>query len=94
MEYPRSGRGPRVKWNGEMIRFLRRYLGRTQKELADELGVRQQTISEWETGMYMPRGSSRTLLQMVAERADFIYEAKTITQEEEDADATNLDPGV
>ena len=43
----------------------------TQRELADNLGTRQQTISEWEIGMYQPRGASSTLLSMVAERAKF-----------------------
>jgi transcriptional regulator with XRE-family HTH domain len=28
-------------------------MGFSQAELAVELGVRQQTISEWETGMYV-----------------------------------------
>jgi DNA-binding transcriptional regulator YiaG len=43
--------------------------------MADQLGTRQQTISEWETGMYQPRGASSTLLTMVAERAGFEYKA-------------------
>ena len=47
----------------------------TQQELADELGTRQQTISEWETGMYRPRGASATLLSIIAERANFDYRA-------------------
>jgi DNA-binding transcriptional regulator YiaG len=50
-------------------------MGFTQQEMADQLGTRQQTISEWETGMYQPRGASSTLLTMVAERAGFEYEA-------------------
>ena len=45
----------------------------TQQELADELGMRQQTISEWETGMYRPRGGTATLLSIIAERANFEY---------------------
>ena len=52
---------------------MRKHLGLTQQELADELGTRQQTISEWETGMYKPRGTSNTLLTIVAERAGFEY---------------------
>ena len=48
-------------------------MGLTQQQLSDELGTRQQTISEWETGMYRPRGASRTLLNMIAERAGFEY---------------------
>jgi len=49
-------------------------LGLTQQELAEELGTRQQTVSEWETGMYRPRGASSRLLTIIAERAGFRYE--------------------
>ena len=66
----------RKQWNKEGIRALRQHLGLTQTELAEELGTRQQTISEWETGMYRPRGASATLLSIVAERSGFKYEAK------------------
>jgi DNA-binding transcriptional regulator YiaG len=65
----------KVHWDSEGIRALRVHLGMTQQELADELGTRQQTISEWETGMYRPRGASATLLSIIAERADFGYRA-------------------
>ncbi len=61
------------QWDGKQIGALRRHLGLTQRELADRLGTRQQTISEWETGMYQPRGTSSTLLSIVAERAKFEY---------------------
>jgi DNA-binding transcriptional regulator YiaG len=47
----------------------------TQRELSDRLGTRQQTISEWEKGMYRPRGASATLLAIIAEQAKFDYEA-------------------
>jgi len=66
----------RKQWDKEGIRALRQHLGLTQTELAEELGTRQQTISEWETGMYRPRGASATLLSIVAERSGFKYEAK------------------
>jgi DNA-binding transcriptional regulator YiaG len=62
-------------WDGESIQALRRYLGLTQSELSARLGTRQQTISEWETGMYRPRGASATLLSIIAEQARFKYEA-------------------
>ena len=45
-------------------------------EMAEELGTRQQTISEWETGMYQPRGASATLLSIIAERSNFDYKNK------------------
>ena len=65
----------RQRWDRERIQALRRHLGLTQRELADRLGTRQQTISEWETGMYNPRGASSTLLSIIAERAKFEYVA-------------------
>ena len=65
----------RPQWDSEHIRALRCHLGLTQRELANQLGTRQQTISEWEQGMYQPRGTSVTLLSVVAERAKFKYSA-------------------
>ncbi len=50
-------------------------MGLTQNELSQRLGIRQQTVSEWETGMYRPRGASSTLLSMIAEQAKFKYQA-------------------
>ncbi|OGO33112.1 MAG: hypothetical protein A2Z29_02020 [Chloroflexi bacterium RBG_16_56_11] len=64
-----------ARWDSQRIQALRRHLGLTQRELSDRLGTRQQTISEWETGMYRPRGASATLLSLVAEQAKFHYDA-------------------
>lgn len=69
-----------VQWDSERVKELRTYLGKTQQELAEELGTRQQTISEWETGLYSPRGTSRTLLNVVAERTGFKYRARSRRQ--------------
>jgi len=66
----------RRQWNKEEIKALRRHLNLTQAKLAEELGTRQQTISEWETGMYKPRGASATLLSIIAERSGFTYKAR------------------
>jgi DNA-binding transcriptional regulator YiaG len=62
-------------WDAGKVRALRQHLEMTQDEMARELGTRQQTISEWETGMYQPRGLSERLLSLVAERAGFEYDA-------------------
>ncbi len=70
-----QGKVNRRQWDSERIRALRRHLGLTQRKLADRLGTRQQTISEWEKGIYKPRGASSTLLSIVAERAKFEYKA-------------------
>jgi putative transcriptional regulator len=63
-----------VNWDPVRIRALREHMNMTQQELADELEVRQQTISEWETGLYTPRRSTQKYLTMVAERAGFTYQ--------------------
>ena len=68
-------------WDKQGIRALRRHLGVTQQGLADELGTRQQTVSEWETGMYKPRGASSTLLTIIAESAGFEYESGAVKKE-------------
>lgn len=70
-----SAKGRSVQWDSGGVRALRKHLGLTQQGLADEMGTRQQTISEWEIGMYKPRGASATLLTMIAERANFVYGA-------------------
>jgi DNA-binding transcriptional regulator YiaG len=62
-----------VMWDSELIKTLRRHMGLSQTDLATELGVRQQTISEWETGMYLPKRAMSKLLSFVAERAGFTY---------------------
>lgn len=60
-------------WGAESVRRLRKHMKLTQDELAEELGTRQQTVSEWETGQYRPRGASARLLGIIAERAGFEY---------------------
>jgi len=63
----------KYQWDATSIRRLRDYLDMTQQEMSAELGTRQQTISEWETGMYQPRGGMNRLLTLVAEREGFEY---------------------
>jgi DNA-binding transcriptional regulator YiaG len=69
-----TGKPKQAAWDASSIRALRDHLGMTQQELADELGARQQTVSEWETGRYRPRGVSARLLERVAEEKGF-YDA-------------------
>ncbi len=65
--------GDTILWNGEMIKALRHHMSYTQNEMAHELGVRQQTISEWEKGVYTPKRAMSKLFNFVAERAAFDY---------------------
>lgn len=68
-----KGKRPAEAWTAERIAALRESLGLTQSSFADELGVRQQTVSEWETGRYEPRGASTRMLEFLAERAPPAY---------------------
>jgi len=61
-------------WTGGAIRALREHMSLTQREMADELEVRQQTISEWETNLHTPHRSTQKVLSMIAERVDFKYD--------------------
>lgn len=60
-------------WDARRIKSLRKKMAWSQQEMAGVLGTRQQTISEWEVGLYEPRGASARLLDLVAERAGFEY---------------------
>lgn len=83
VRWRRIGRGYRVRterdgiqWDSQAVRALREHMNLSQEELAELMGVRQQTISEWETGAYEPSRSSAKHLGLVAERARFPYRAE------------------
>jgi len=63
----------KYEWNSNSIRALRRHLEMSQQQMSEELGIRQQTVSDWELGYHRPRGGMARLLTIVAERADFSY---------------------
>jgi DNA-binding transcriptional regulator YiaG len=69
------------KWNAGDVKALRKHLGITQTEMAGRLGTRQQTISEWELGLYQPRGASSTLLSIVADQSGFRYDAASVGED-------------
>lgn len=66
--------GDIVLWDADLVKALRHHMGMNQAQFAKELGVRQPTVSEWETGAYEPRRSSSKLLTLIAEKAGFEYE--------------------
>ena len=72
--------GYRAGWSAAEVRALRKHLGASQDRLAEEMGVRQQTVSEWETGRHLPRGASLRLLGMIAERAGFEYVPQSLAR--------------
>lgn len=88
----RGRRGLDGQWDADLVRRLRRHLELTQREFAAELNARQQTVSEWETGQYRPRGPSARLLTLIAEEAAFPYRTEP-SSEFPPVDDAAPDPG-
>ncbi len=65
--------GDSIIWDATLIKALRYHMGLSQAAFAEELGVRQPTISEWETSVYLPKRSTSKYLTMIAEQAGFEY---------------------
>ena len=65
--------GDTVLWDAMLIKSLRDHLSMSQAEFAQHMGVRQQTVSEWETATYEPRRATSKHFMLVAERAGFKY---------------------
>lgn len=75
--------GDTILWQGGTVRALRDYLGMSQAEMAELLGVRQQTVSEWENEVYLPTRGRSNHLSMVAEKVGFYI----VDQSEEDSNS-------
>ena len=78
--------GDTIRWDAAMVRALRVHLGVNQVGLAQVLGVRQQTVSEWERGLYAPTRARSKHLTLVAERAGFPFRAADVEQGDETGD--------
>jgi DNA-binding transcriptional regulator YiaG len=76
--YPtrRSRKLPKYEWDADKVKALREFLELSQTQFAEELGTLQQTVSYWECGNHFPKGMSVKILNLVAEKAKFKYEAK------------------
>lgn len=49
-------------WTAETIKAARNQLNLSQRGLCEALGCRQQTVSEWELGFYIPKSAYQKLL--------------------------------
>lgn len=76
LHYRLERAGDDLRWDGQAVQALRRHMGLNQSGLAQVLGVRQQTISEWERGVYAPTRSRSKHLTLIAERAGFPLKTK------------------
>ncbi|RYZ99380.1 MAG: XRE family transcriptional regulator [Proteobacteria bacterium] len=80
-------------WDAENIRRARKARNLTQAELAEGLGCRQQTISEWELGMYGPKNAYQKLLTMFFGSAPVIAEnlpSQSVWGNDSDLNGVNL----
>jgi DNA-binding transcriptional regulator YiaG len=60
-----------IVWTQDAIKALRKHMALTQSEFALKLGVRRQTVSEWENGVYDPDRSTTKFLALIAQQSEF-----------------------
>lgn len=60
-----------IAWNADAIKALRLHKRLNQEQFASELGVRRETVSEWENSKYEPDRSKGKLLNIIAKQANF-----------------------
>lgn len=73
-EYHIEHKDGAIVWQRDAIKALRKHMSLTQAAFAEELGVRRQTVSEWENGVYAPDRSTTKFLQLIAKHANFSVE--------------------
>src|SRR5574337_158304 len=73
--YRRKKQSQQHQWTPENIRALRRHLGLSQTQFTEEIGILQQTVSICECGYHRPKGASITILNLLADKAKFKFEA-------------------
>lgn len=69
--YKISRTGNKIVWDQSAVKALRKHMGLTQAKFAEELGVRRQTVSEWENGVYEPERSTAKHLELIAKQREF-----------------------
>ena len=79
------------QWTAEQIRKARKKKGLTQAQLAEGLGSRQQTISEWELDMYLPKNAYNKLLTLFfGVQDDAEDESEDVSKSEETTQHANV----
>lgn len=70
-EYRIQKKDNAILWNQAAVKALRKHMSLTQAKFAQELGVRRQTVSEWENGVYEPDRSTAKHLERLAQQKGF-----------------------
>ena len=59
------------------VRSIREKLGLTQSQFADQFGLNQRTVQEWEQGRAVPEGPARILLRVIENEPAAVIRALT-----------------
>ncbi len=70
-QYQIQQKDGKIIWQQDAIRALRKHMSLTQMEFAEQMGVRRQTVSEWENGVYEPDRSTSKFFELLAKHAQF-----------------------
>ncbi|MCK5806555.1 MAG: helix-turn-helix domain-containing protein [Lentisphaeria bacterium] len=60
--------------SGEDVAALRRFVGLTQKDFAEALGISVHTLRNWEQGRRKPEGPALALLRIAARHPKIVRE--------------------
>ncbi|NJM45896.1 MAG: helix-turn-helix transcriptional regulator [Alkalinema sp. RU_4_3] len=60
-----------ILWDQTAIKALRKHMDLTQADFSQELGVRRQTVSEWESGVYLPDRATSKHFDRLAKQVQF-----------------------
>ena len=61
--------------SGEDVVALRRFVGLTQKEFAEAMGISVHTLRNWEQGRRKPEGPALALLRIAARHPRIVRES-------------------
>ena len=61
--------------SGEDVAMLRRFVGMTQAQLAQAMGISVHTLRNWEQGRRKPEGPAIALLRIAARHPHIIHES-------------------
>lgn len=62
---------------GDRLRFLRTYNGKSQNQMAKEIGINRRTLSNWENGWTEPNATCvKMLVEYFGTTYDFLIDGK------------------
>jgi putative transcriptional regulator len=72
--------------SGKKFMSLRESLGLTQRQIADTVGVTDQTVSNWERGVHVPRLTLRQTVKLCQITNRSVEDLANLFEPEKDSD--------